>query len=89
MLLPELNGQLLCDLSLERGYISDELDMLRASAVILKQELEDIWREEHEAVYEFTSVSIHRGSTPQRGQISTRGIYLRTLIRGSSIMTRR
>jgi hypothetical protein len=41
--------------------------MLRASAASLKQELEDIWREEHEAVYELTSVFIHRGATPQWG----------------------
>ena len=67
MLLPELDDQLLSDLSAERDYVSDELDMLRASAASLKQELEDIWREEHEAVYELTSVFIHRGSTPQWG----------------------
>lgn len=67
MLLPELDDQLLCDLSAERAYVSDELDMLRASAASLKQELEDIWRDEHEAVYELTSVFIHRGATPQWG----------------------
>jgi len=67
MLLPELDDQLLSDLSAERDYVSDELDMLRASAASWKQELEDIWREEHEAVYELTSVFILLGSTPQWG----------------------
>ncbi len=33
----------------------------------MKQELEDIWKDDHEAVYELTSVFIHRGSTPQWG----------------------
>ena len=33
----------------------------------MKQELEDVWKDEHEAVYELTSVFIHRGSTPQWG----------------------
>ena len=33
----------------------------------MKQELENIWRDEHEAVYELTSVFIHRGATPQWG----------------------
>lgn len=67
MLLPELDGQLLSDLSAERDYVSDELDMLRRSVASMKQELENIWREEHEAVYELTSVFVHRGSTPQWG----------------------
>jgi ubiquitin carboxyl-terminal hydrolase 25/28 len=33
----------------------------------MKQELENLWRDEHEAVYELTSVFIHRGATPQWG----------------------
>ncbi|KAI0296336.1 hypothetical protein B0F90DRAFT_1636470 [Multifurca ochricompacta] len=67
MHLPELDSQLLSDLIAERDYLQDELELLRASAASMKQELEDIWKEEHEAVYELTSVFIHRGSTPQWG----------------------
>ena len=67
MLLPELDDQLLSDLSAERDYVSDELDDLRRDVASMKQELEDIWRDEHEAVYELTSVFIHRGATPQWG----------------------
>ncbi|KAH9033483.1 hypothetical protein EDB85DRAFT_2289382 [Lactarius pseudohatsudake] len=67
MLLPELDDQLLSDLAAERDYVSDELDLLRGSAASMKLELEEIWREEHEAVYELTSVFVHRGATPQWG----------------------
>ncbi|KAF8485668.1 hypothetical protein F5888DRAFT_1763533 [Russula emetica] len=65
--LPELDDQLLSDLTAEQDYVKEELELLRASAASMKQELEDIWKDEHEAVYELTSVFIHRGSTPQWG----------------------
>ncbi|KAI0299946.1 hypothetical protein BC826DRAFT_906094 [Russula brevipes] len=65
--LPELDDQLLSDLTAEQDYVKDELESLRSSAASMKQELEDIWKDEHEAVYELTSVFIHRGSTPQWG----------------------
>jgi len=58
---------LLSELTTEQDYVKDELESLRASAANMKQELEDIWKDEHEAVYELTSVFIHRGSTPQWG----------------------
>jgi ubiquitin carboxyl-terminal hydrolase 25/28 len=65
--LPELDDQLLSDLTNEQDYLKDELETLRANAANMKQELEDIWKDEQEAVYELTSVFIHRGSTPQWG----------------------
>ena len=65
--LPELDDQLLSDLTAEQDYLKEELDLLRASAASMKQELEDIWKDEHDAVYELTSVFVHRGSTPQWG----------------------
>ena len=67
ILLPELDEQLLSELTMERDYVSDELDNLRREVASMKQELENIWRDEHEAVYELTSVFIHRGATPQWG----------------------
>jgi len=54
-------------LTTEQDYVKEELESLRASAANMKQELEDIWKDDHEAVYELTSVFIHRGSTPQWG----------------------
>jgi ubiquitin carboxyl-terminal hydrolase 25 len=65
--LPEVDDQLLSDLTTEQDYLKDELETLRANAASMKQELEDIWKGEQEAVYELTSVFIHRGSTPQWG----------------------
>jgi ubiquitin carboxyl-terminal hydrolase 25 len=65
--LPEVNDQLLSDLTTEQDYLKDELEMLRTNAANMKQTLEDIWKSEQEAVYELTSVFIHRGSTPQWG----------------------
>ena len=67
MLLPELDVQLLSELTAERDYVIAELDGLRREVVRMKQELEDIWKDEQEAVYELTSVFIHRGATPQWG----------------------
>lgn len=62
-----MDDQLLSDLTAEQDYVKDELESLRAGAANMKQELEDIWKDEHEAAYELTSVFIHRGSTPQWG----------------------
>jgi ubiquitin carboxyl-terminal hydrolase 25/28 len=67
ILLPELDDQLLSELIAESDYVSDELDELRREVASMKQELENLWRDEHEAVYELTSVVIHRGATPQWG----------------------
>lgn len=55
------------ELTSEQDYVKEELESLRACAANMKQELEDIWKDDHEAVYELTSVFIHRGSTPQWG----------------------
>ncbi|KAF8262773.1 hypothetical protein EI94DRAFT_1773099 [Lactarius quietus] len=65
--LPELDDQLLSDIRAEHLYVNDELDNLYKDIASLKQELEILWRDEHEAVYELTSVFIHRGATPQWG----------------------
>ena len=67
---------MLSDLTAEQGYVKDELELLRASATNMKQELEDIWKDEREASYELTSVFIHRGSTPQWGHYFFYSRYL-------------
>jgi ubiquitin carboxyl-terminal hydrolase 25/28 len=51
----------------EQDGVKEELIELRARAVRLKQELEEIWREDNAAAYELTSVFIHRGSSPSWG----------------------
>ncbi|KAF8259478.1 hypothetical protein EI94DRAFT_1834394 [Lactarius quietus] len=74
--LPELDDQLLSDIRAEHLYVNDELDNLYKDIASLKQELEDLWSDKHEAVYELTSVFIHRGATPQWGHYF---FYLRHL----------
>ncbi|KAH9911282.1 cysteine proteinase [Epithele typhae] len=58
---------LVASLRAEEVLISEELRVLRERLAILKQELEDIWRDETSAGYELTSVFIHRGSSPSWG----------------------
>lgn len=67
---PELVGvtpDLIARLSTEQGLVVSQLEQERASAAKLKQELEDLWKRDTEAVYELTSVFIHRGSSPSFG----------------------
>ncbi|TFY55421.1 hypothetical protein EVG20_g9326 [Dentipellis fragilis] len=65
--LPELDDEFMAVLNSEQDFLKAELEELRARAAKLKQELEDIWANEHEAAYELTSVFIHRGSSPSWG----------------------
>ena len=51
----------------EEKIIDDELRELRQRASHLKTQLEDVWRDQAEVVYELTSVFIHRGSSPSWG----------------------
>jgi len=44
-----------------------ELDDERRQAAELKQQLESIWENENQALYELTSVFIHRGESPSWG----------------------
>ena len=51
----------------EQERVKAELIELRARAISLKQELEDVWRDDKAAAYELTSVFVHRGSSPSWG----------------------
>ena len=44
-----------------------QLERERDAVNNLKHELEDIWKNDSEAVYQLTSVFIHRGSSPSFG----------------------
>jgi len=43
----------------------------RRDVMSMRQELEKIWRDEHEAVYELTSLFIHHGAMPQCSGVLT------------------
>jgi len=64
---PELDEDLISQLSNEQKLVNNELDELRTRADRLKDELEAIWRDDTEIAYELTSVFIHRGSSPSWG----------------------
>jgi ubiquitin carboxyl-terminal hydrolase 25 len=64
---PDIDDDLIFQLSSEQSLLKDEIDELRSRADRLKDELEAIWRDKTEIAYELTSVFIHRGSSPSWG----------------------
>ncbi|KAI0686832.1 cysteine proteinase [Cytidiella melzeri] len=67
---PELSAgdtDLIARVTTEQSLVYSQLDQERTTASKLKQELEDVWKYDSAAVYELTSVFIHRGSTPSFG----------------------
>ena len=51
----------------EEALVTEQLRVEREKMATLKQQLEDIWKDEMSAAYELTSVFIHRGSSPSWG----------------------
>ncbi|KAI0363306.1 cysteine proteinase [Pilatotrama ljubarskyi] len=51
----------------EEKLVTEQLRVEREKTVRLKQQLEDIWKDETSAAYDLTSVFIHRGSSPSWG----------------------
>jgi ubiquitin carboxyl-terminal hydrolase 25 len=51
----------------ESKRVETELAMTRSQVTLLKDELEELWKDERMAEYELTSVFIHRGSSPSWG----------------------
>lgn len=66
-MLPQLDDELVAQLNNEQEVIKTEVEELRTEIVRLKQELEDIWKDDTTFAYELTSVFIHRGSSPSFG----------------------
>ncbi|KAI0801543.1 cysteine proteinase [Fomes fomentarius] len=58
---------LVSSLRTEEAFITEQLRVEREKTSRLKQQLEDIWKDETSAAYELTSVFIHRGSSPSWG----------------------
>lgn len=65
--LPDVDEEMITMLNEEEAHLKAEIDGLHARIQILKTDLEAIWQDETEVVYELTSVFIHRGSTPTFG----------------------
>lgn len=51
----------------EALYVNMRVDHERKKATELKRELENLWKNDTAAMYELTSVFIHRGSSPSFG----------------------
>lgn len=51
----------------EQSLVVSQLEKERANASKLKKELEDLWKNDNAALYELSSVFIHRGSSPSFG----------------------
>jgi len=65
--LPGVDQELLASLRYEAVFAKKELEEERRHAAELKMQLEDIWKNESQALYELTSVFIHRGESPSWG----------------------
>ncbi|KAF8433463.1 cysteine proteinase [Boletus edulis BED1] len=67
VVLPQLDDELVAQLNNEQQVIQSEVEGLREDIVRLKEELEDLWKDDTTFAYELTSVFIHRGSSPSFG----------------------
>ena len=65
--LPGVDQEFLASLRYEAMFSKKELEEERRQAAELKVQLEDIWKNESQALYELTSVFIHRGESPSWG----------------------
>ena len=65
--LPGVDQELFASLRYEAVFAKKELEDERRRAAELKAQLEEIWRNESQALYELTSVFIHRGESPSWG----------------------
>lgn len=67
IVLADIDDELIFDMGEEQTFLEDEIQNLRTRIKELKDQLENIWRDETKVAYELTSVFIHRGSSPSWG----------------------
>ncbi|KIJ66462.1 hypothetical protein HYDPIDRAFT_86199 [Hydnomerulius pinastri MD-312] len=65
--LPQLDDELAAQLNNEQETVKMEIEEIRAEIISLKEELENVWKDDKTFPYELTSVFIHRGSSPSFG----------------------
>jgi ubiquitin carboxyl-terminal hydrolase 25/28 len=65
--LAEADDELVNAVFTEIGALTEDVHELRTSVAALKAELEQLWSGDAAAVYELTSVFIHRGASPSWG----------------------
>ncbi|KAG9313925.1 hypothetical protein JVU11DRAFT_4697 [Chiua virens] len=67
VMLPQLDDELVAQLNNEQQVLSTEIEGLRSEIARLKEELEELWKDDTTFAYELTSVFIHRGTSPSFG----------------------
>ncbi|KAG1886129.1 hypothetical protein F4604DRAFT_1724815 [Suillus subluteus] len=67
LILPDVDEELVANISSEQDMIEAEIVELKDTISKLKEELENIWKDDTSVAYELTSVFIHRGSSPSFG----------------------
>ncbi|KAF9245638.1 hypothetical protein BU15DRAFT_85365 [Melanogaster broomeanus] len=67
IVLPQLDDELAAQLNDDQEFVKVEIEELRGEIGKLKEELEDVWKNDTAFPYELTSVFIHRGSSPSFG----------------------
>ncbi|KAG6331492.1 hypothetical protein ID866_7597 [Astraeus odoratus] len=65
--LPQVNSDLVTQLNNEQAVLKAEIEGAQNDLARLKQELEEVWKDDKSFPYELTSVFIHRGSSPSFG----------------------
>ncbi|KAH7886262.1 hypothetical protein F5I97DRAFT_2027572 [Phlebopus sp. FC_14] len=63
----QLDDDLVAQLNNEQEVVKVEIEELQTEITKLKEELEDVWKDDTAYPYELTSVFIHRGSSPSFG----------------------
>jgi ubiquitin carboxyl-terminal hydrolase 25/28 len=67
LILSDVDEELVAHISSEQDTIEAEIIELKDTISKLKEELENIWKDDTSVAYELTSVFIHRGSSPSFG----------------------
>lgn len=65
--LPQLDDDLVTQINNEKTVLTVEIEEVQGEIVRLKEELEEIWKDDTAFPYELTSVFVHRGSSPSFG----------------------
>lgn len=67
LVLSQLDDDLVVQLNNEQAALAAEIGEIQSEIVRLKEELEEVWKDDTTFPYELTSVFVHRGSSPSFG----------------------
>ncbi|KAG1901728.1 uncharacterized protein F5891DRAFT_1221255 [Suillus fuscotomentosus] len=67
LILPDVDEELIANINGEQDMIETEIVEFKDTISKLKEELENVWKDDTSVAFELTSVFIHRGSSPSFG----------------------